>query len=169
MPPALPSLGGREPPAEVVAALKRLYPSVELLNIVADRWWLLNFSPSDGRRLRGEKMIEREWNRLKEGLSARESTLMVAGLLRDGWEYWGEYRWRGEAPRELLLADLRAKLGLTDGYMEAEMQRALDPERENEQSGARTREFLEAEGKSLHAITVRGRRHFDQGKAVQTP
>lgn len=155
---------GREPPADLVADLKRLLPTAELLNIEGPHWWLLNYAPSPERRMVGERRIAGEWDRLKQGLKVRKGAILVGELMRDGYELWGRYQWIGEPPRDRILDDLRQKLAVSLVAMDQAVERQLAEAEAAEGTGAHhTREFLEAEGRSLYRITIRGRKSIHMG------
>lgn len=156
--PPLPDVG-RTPPEDVVRDLRHICPTIALFNVREDYWWLLNHRPTTQRRQYGERVKEKEWNRLKLGLSVRKDALMMGDLCIDGWELWGRYRWRGDPPREQLLADLSAKVDASERALDAAFEAGQRAEegRADAHRTAVLRDFIQTDGLAAYRRAARGR------------
>lgn len=156
--------GEREADAGLLADLRAILPTVWLFNIFGPRWLLLDHVPSPERKAQGERLKLREYARLKEGLSARRQVLALAELQIEGYSLIGQYEWTGDAPRALLLTDLRKKQRATEAELNAALDQAeaLAERGGGEAAADGVERFIEAEGRELFAITARGRKAFVQ-------
>lgn len=156
--------GEREAPADLLEELRAILPTVHLYNIHADRWLLLDHRPNADRIAQGERLKKREYDNLKSGRSVNRNVLAIGDLMIEGYSLIGQYNWSGEAPRALLLTDLRKKQRATEAELEAALVQAETLSERCGEDGAEAgvAEFIEQEGREMHAITARGRKAFVQ-------
>lgn len=156
--------GEREAPADLLAELRVILPTVALYNVHGPRWLLLDHRPNADRIAQGERLKKREYDNLKSGRSVNRNVLAIGDLLIEGYSLIGQYEWVGEAPRAMLLNDLRKKQAATDSELEAALARAEAGSERCGEDGAEAgvAEFIEQDGRSLHAITARARKTFVQ-------
>ena len=149
---------------DLVADLKAILPTVELRYIKDGWWWLLDQVPTEARRQNGERLKRQEYARLTEGRSVRLEVVAAAELQIAGFCLIGRYQFQGPPPRDFLLDQLRQKVAATQAELTRlfEAAAARSEKSAEDVAGETVEQFVEAEGKSLFAITLKGRKHFVQ-------
>lgn len=136
-----------------MTALKAILPTVEMVNIKDDYWWMLDYRPTAARVRQGQRLQKFEWDRLKQGLPVRTDAKLVGEIMAAGYTLIGRYRFPGaEVPIGYLEGELRQKVAATQAELNRLGEEALaeaDGSAHEGRRNAAIQDFLDAEGRSL--------------------
>lgn len=157
---------GRSPPADLLARLKAVLSTVELLNVDGARsWWMMDHTPVQARIEKMGRAYQHEYDRLKDGLLVRRVALQLLDWGRAGYVCIGRYQEEnGSLPGDQMVRELVVKQSATMADMErafeaTELASSATPAQAA--ARAKVREYFDQEGRSIwrHA---KGNKHVTQ-------